>query len=37
MLETAGFSDVVVKADYTDEEYGPRHEQTMVFIATKSA
>lgn len=37
MLETAGFSDIVVKADYTDEEYGARHEQTMVFIATKSA
>jgi SAM-dependent methyltransferase len=35
MLESAGFSDVVVKGDYTDEAFGPQHESTMVFVATK--
>jgi SAM-dependent methyltransferase len=37
MLQTAGFSDVVVTGDYTDEEFGPQHEKTMAFIATRAA
>jgi SAM-dependent methyltransferase len=35
MLEAAGFTNVVVKGDYTDEEFDAHHERTMVFIATK--
>jgi SAM-dependent methyltransferase len=35
MLETVGFGDIVVKGDYTDEEFGLQHESTMVFVATK--
>jgi hypothetical protein len=37
MLQLAGFSDVVVKGDYTDEDFNADHKQTMVFIATKDA
>lgn len=37
MLQLAGFSDVVVKGDYTDEGFNAGHKQTMVFIATKDA
>jgi SAM-dependent methyltransferase len=37
MLQLAGFSDVVVKGDYTDEDFDADHKQTMVFIATKDA
>ncbi|MDX1522666.1 MAG: hypothetical protein R3264_13645 [Anaerolineae bacterium] len=35
MLEMAGFSEVVVKGDYTAEDFGPQHTRTMVFIAEK--
>ena len=33
MLQLAGFSDVVVKGDYTDEDFNASHTETMVFIA----
>jgi hypothetical protein len=33
MLERAGFRTVQVKGDYTDEEFGPQHHGTMVFLA----
>lgn len=35
MLQIAGFSQVVVKGDYTDEEFSAKHTRTMVFLATK--
>jgi SAM-dependent methyltransferase len=35
MLERAGFRDVQVKGDYTDEEFGPQHSGTMVFVARR--
>ncbi len=35
MLRLAGFEDVTVKGDYTDEDFGPHHNGTMVFIAAK--
>lgn len=35
MLERAGFRDVEVKGDYTDEDFGPQHKGTMVFIARR--
>lgn len=35
MLKVAGFSDVVVKGDYTDQDFNADHTQTMVLIATK--
>jgi SAM-dependent methyltransferase len=37
MLRLAGFADVQVKGDYTDEDFGPQHTGTMVFIAKKPA
>jgi SAM-dependent methyltransferase len=36
MLQLAGFSNVAVKGDYTDEDFGPQHTGTMVFIARKA-
>lgn len=35
MLKLAGFSDVQVKGDYTDEDFGPQHKTTMVFMARR--
>jgi len=35
MLQLAGFDQVVVKGDYTDEPLNANHTQTMVFLATK--
>ena len=35
MLQLAGFTDVVVKGDYTDEPFNASHTQTMVFLAIK--
>ena len=35
MLRLAGFADVQVKGDYTDEDFGPQHTGTMVFICGK--
>lgn len=35
MLRLAGFVDVQVKGDYTDEDFGPQHTGTMVFICRK--
>ncbi|HEY0739242.1 MAG TPA: methyltransferase domain-containing protein [Herpetosiphonaceae bacterium] len=35
MLQRAGFSQVAVKGDYTDEEFSAQHTRTMVFLATK--
>lgn len=37
MLRLAGFEEVQVKGDYADEEYGPQHETTMVFVAVKNS
>lgn len=37
MLRLAGFDDVAVKGDYTDEDFGPQHTRTMVFVARKGA
>jgi SAM-dependent methyltransferase len=35
MLERAGFHDVQVNGDYTDEPFGPQHTGTMVFVAKR--
>lgn len=35
LLRLAGFEDVQVKGDYTDEDFGPQHTGTMVFICRK--
>lgn len=35
MLEIAGFADVTVTGDYTDEPFSAQHRQTMVFVASK--
>ena len=35
MLRLAGFEDVQVKGDYTDEDFGPQHTGTLVFICRK--
>ncbi|MFN8493372.1 MAG: class I SAM-dependent methyltransferase [Caldilineaceae bacterium] len=35
MLQLAGFTDVVVKGDYTDEPFNASHTKTMVFLVTK--
>jgi SAM-dependent methyltransferase len=35
MLQLAGFVDVAVKGDYTDEDFGPQHTGTIVFLARK--
>lgn len=35
MLRLAGFNDVQVTGDYTDEEFGPQHTSTMVFVAKR--
>jgi ubiquinone/menaquinone biosynthesis C-methylase UbiE len=35
MLQLAGFTAVAVKGDYTAEDFNPRHESTMVFLARK--
>jgi SAM-dependent methyltransferase len=37
MLQLAGFADVVVKGDFTDEDYNASHTWTMVFLASKAA
>jgi hypothetical protein len=37
MLQLAGFAEVVVKGDYTNEDFNAEHNQTMVFMATKAA
>ena len=34
--ELAGFADASVEGDYKDEDFGPQHETTMVFIAQKT-
>ncbi len=36
MLQLAGFQEVTVKGDYTDEPFNASHKTTMVFLATKS-
>ena len=36
MLRLAGFEDVTVKGDYTDEDFGSQHNGTMVFIAVRN-
>ncbi|HEU4323264.1 MAG TPA: class I SAM-dependent methyltransferase [Roseiflexaceae bacterium] len=36
MLRLAGFNDVRVTGDYTDEAFGPQHTRTMVFSARRS-
>lgn len=36
MLQMAGFEEVRVTGDYTDETFGPQHEATMVFRARRS-
>ena len=36
MLELAGFQDVDVKGDWTDETLNSEHEKEMIFIATKN-
>lgn len=35
LLRMAGFTDVRVTGDYTDEDFGPQHTETMVFICRK--
>ncbi len=35
MLQMAGFEEIQVKGDYTDEEFGPEHTGTIVFLARK--
>lgn len=35
LLKLAGFTQVEVTGDYTDEPYGPQHTGTMVFLARK--
>ncbi|MCU0492883.1 MAG: class I SAM-dependent methyltransferase [Chloroflexaceae bacterium] len=35
MLELAGFHHVQVKGDYSDDDFGPQHRGTMVFLAHK--
>lgn len=35
MLQLAGFRDVIVTGDYTDETFNASHKQTMVFMAKK--
>lgn len=35
MLRLAGFDDVAVKGDYTQEDFGPQHTGTVVFLAHK--
>lgn len=35
MLQLAGFTDVVVKGDYTDEPFNASHKTTMVFLASR--
>jgi hypothetical protein len=35
MLRLAGFVDVQVKGDYTDDDFSPQHTGTMVFICRK--
>ncbi|MDQ6832027.1 MAG: class I SAM-dependent methyltransferase [Chloroflexota bacterium] len=35
MLQLAGFSDVIVKGDFTDEDFNTTHTRTMVFLASK--
>ncbi len=37
MLRLAGFENVQVKGDYTDEDFGPQHTGTMVFICRAPA
>ncbi len=37
MLQLAGFADVVVKGDYTDEDFNAAHTRTIVFIARKES
>jgi hypothetical protein len=32
----AGFADVAVKGDYANEDFGPQHTRTIVFLARKS-
>ena len=36
MLELAGFQDVDVKGDWTDETLNSEHEKEMIFVATKN-
>lgn len=35
MLRLAGFDDVSVKGDFTDEDFGPQHQGSMVFLARR--
>jgi SAM-dependent methyltransferase len=35
MLQLAGFGEVTLTGDYTDEPFGAQHTQTMVFVARK--
>jgi hypothetical protein len=35
MLRIAGFEDVQVKGDFTDEAFGPQHTGALVFISRK--
>ncbi len=37
MLQLAGFSNVVVKGDFTGEDLNANHKENMVFVATKDA
>ncbi len=36
MLRAAGFADIQVTGDYTDEPFGPQHTGTIVFVCRKA-